>query len=178
MDEHALNYAMQKSTSDRSYIDKVMSRKDVEKVSELVRKERLTHSELNELQNMCLSVESKLLNLSDWERYVLLKYYVWIREILKIAAFIWDYRQYVEQKEREGWNMPHRCKHLMNYNERLIENISKFNVDVYLNIGRTSISLGGTGLKEMLNNKFEFNYTQPGAVSGAASGTTKPPEAK
>jgi hypothetical protein len=56
-----------------------------------------------------------------------------------------------------------RCKQLLYNNERLIEHNAKFLIDLYLNIGRTTLSLGGTGFLETLKNKYELTYpNQPG----------------
>lgn len=37
----------------------------------------------------------------------------------------------------------------------------KFLIDIYLNIARTSLSVGGKGIKEMLTNKYEMQYYNP-----------------
>ena len=44
--------------------------------------------ELLELLYMCIGTEAKLVNLSDWDRYVVLKFFVWIREFIKVVESI------------------------------------------------------------------------------------------
>ena len=46
-----------------------------------------------------------------------------------------------------------------------MEHNIKFLVDLYLNIGRTSLSVGATGLMEILKNKYEIVYPGAGGVN-------------
>jgi hypothetical protein len=43
-------------------------------------------------------------------------------------------------------------------NMRLLEHNIKFLVDLYFNLARTTLSLGGTGFLEALKNKYEMVY--------------------
>ena len=51
-----------------------------------------------------------------------------------------------------------RTRKLLSNNERLIEHNAKFLIDLYFNIARTTLSLGATGLLEILKNKYEIAY--------------------
>lgn len=159
MIEQKLQQGLFGAPTERSFIDKMLAKQDVDYIRELMRKERLNRSELLELLYMCLSTESKLLNYSEWSRYVILKYFVWIREFIKIAELLFDYQDFLKKQEASGKIMlTERTRQLLDNNERLIEHNAKFLIDLYLNIGRTSLSLGATGLMELLTNKYEVVY--------------------
>jgi hypothetical protein len=174
---------------ERTAIDKLLSRKEVERVKELIKQEKLNRSDLLELLYLCLSTESKLLNLGSWDRYVILKFFVWIREFIKIAELMYDLKEFLESKENlcstcKGYidgkkskksdtacycymhgkipepsiELSDRTKQILKNNELLIEHNAKFLIDLYFNIVRTTLSLGGTGFMELLKNKFEIFY--------------------
>lgn len=146
---------------EKSYIDKLLSKNEVERIKELQRKSKLNRSELLELLYMCLSVESKLINLGAYDRYIILKYFVWIREIIKFAELMYDNEDYLLKKEKEGKIiLSTRAKTILAKNQLLVEHNAKFLIDLYLNILRTTLSLGGTGFLELLKNKFEMSYPQ------------------
>lgn len=161
MEEAALQQAILQKDAEKTYIDKLLSKEDVARVKELVKKDKLNRSELLELLYMCLSVESKLINIGDWDRYVILKFFVWIREFIKVAELMYDYKEDLEKKEKKGLLiLTERTKQILNNNDRLIEHNAKFLIDLYLNILRTTLSLGGTAFIEILKNKFEISYPQ------------------
>lgn len=174
MIEQKIQQGLFQQPTERSFIDKMLAKQDVDYIRELMRKERLNRSELLELLYMCLSTEAKLLNYDEWSRYVILKYFVWIREFIKVAELLFDYQDFLKKQEATGKiGLTERTKQLLDNNERLIEHNAKFLIDLYLNIGRTSLSLGATGLMELLTNKYEVVYpenkvgaNQPGEPRG------------
>lgn len=159
--EHSLASSLFSRDTEKTSADKVLARKDIEDIRELVKKPRLKRAELLELLYLISGSEAKLLNYSAWDRYVILKFFVWIREFIKIAEISYDYTDMLEQKEKEGkLTLSPRAKKLLDNNQRLIEHNAKFLIDLYLNIGRTSLSLGATGFFELLKNKYELVYPQ------------------
>lgn len=159
MFEENLQNSLFNRNPEKSFLDKLFSRQDVERVKELVKKHPLTRAELLELLYMLTSNEMKLLNLSEWDRYIILKYFVWIREFVKIAELLYDYNDDLNAKEKKGkFVISERTHKLLSNNDRLIEHNAKFLVDLYFNIGRTSLSVGGTGFLESLKQKFEMSY--------------------
>lgn len=151
---------------ERSFADKVLARQDVDHIRTLMRKHRLSRADLLELQYMCLSTESKLLNYGEWDRYVLLKFFVWVREYFRIAEVLYDYKDSQEEKEKKGeLFLSARTKRLFDNNCLLIEHTAKFLVDTYLNIGRTSLSLSATGFLDILTNKYEVSYPNASDVN-------------
>lgn len=185
--EDKLSGGFFKSTSEKTYIDKLMARKDVEEVREIIKKERLSREDLVSLLYMLTSVESKLVNLGQWDRYVQLKYFVWIREFVAVAEQLYDYKEDLEKKEKRTkdilrrliikreeigedelkliFMITPRSRQMFDNNMRLMEHNVKFLVDLYFNLLRTTLSLGGTGFLEVLKNKYELSYPEMNRVN-------------
>lgn len=148
--------------SEKTFVDKILGRREVDQIRDLIRKPHLTRSELLEVLYLMGGVEAKLMNLGAHERYILLKFFVWIREFVKVVELYFDYREFLESKG----NIDPRFKALLDNNHNLLEHNVKFLIDLYLNIGRTSLSLGATGFREPLTNKFEVDYRMPNQPQG------------
>ena len=185
--EDQLQEGMFKETKEKTFIDKLLAKEDVQSIRQIIKKDRLNRSDMLEALYMLSSNESKLLNFSEWDRYVILKFFVWIREFIKVAELSFDYHDDLELKQKlcecGGYKdlskaqehlkececkvtkytfvITTRTKRLLENQQRLIEHNVKFLIDLYFAIGRTSLSLGGTGFLEILKNKYEINYTQP-----------------
>lgn len=143
---------------EKTFLDKLLSRKESEEIRQLIKKRDLSRSELLELLYLISSTESKLLNFSEWDRYVLLKFFVWIREFIVICEHYFDYREKVEENKENDQNLTEDQKRHMKTIGANLEHIAKALVDLYLNIGRTSLSVNGTAFLESLKNKFEIDY--------------------
>jgi len=149
------------SSVEKTFIDKLLAKGDVDSIREIIKKPKLTRSELLELLYLISSTESKLLNLGEWDRYILLKYFVWIEEFIKLVQLLFDYEDRLKlMQEKEGFILNKRTRQQFENVQSLFEHNAKFLIDLYFNIGRTSLSLGGTGFLEMLKNKYEIAYPQ------------------
>lgn len=159
--ESLLQHSLFNQSIEKTSIDKILAREDVQRAKELVKKSRLTREELLEVLYLLVSTEAKLLNLSEWDRYILLKFFVWIREFIKVAELLYDYQDELTKQQTAGeLVLSDRTRRFINNNERLIEHNAKFLIDLYFNISRTTISLGATGLLELIKNKYELIYPQ------------------
>lgn len=165
--EEALQKSVFSGQNEKTFIDKLLAREDVNAIRELVKKPDWTRQDLLEILYLLSGAESKLLNYGEWERYVILKFFVWIREFVKIGEMLYDYEDDMIERGTLIKNEKNKddAAQMFENNKRMIEHNIKFLVDLYLNIGRTSLSLGGTGFIEMLKNKFEVNYPS-GQMSG------------
>jgi hypothetical protein len=171
------------SNSEKTFVDKILAKDDVLRVRELLRKKKLDREDYSELLNLMSGNEAKLLNYSEWERYLILKFFIWIRDFLKVAELLYDYQDDLKKKE----NVCSKCKKLFNKFEnnkaeckcenpeplltistrtrKILDNIEKlcehnlkFLIDLYFNISRTGLSVGATGLLEIIKNKYEISY--------------------
>lgn len=147
------------SSSEKTYIDKVLGRKDVDEMRKIMRKENLERHEIIDLLYLMSSTESKILNYSSWDRYVILKFFVWIRDFVRIVEQLYDYKDDLMKKEKSGIvTLSPVTRKTFDNVERLIQHNAKFLVDLYLNIGRTSLSVDAKGFSELLSNKYEVLY--------------------
>ena len=204
MFEKAIEQSLFSVQSEKSFLDKLLAKDDNEKIRELIKKPRLNRSELLELMYMLSSTEAKLVNYSEWDRYIILKFFVWIREFIQVAELLYDYKDDLSIKERTcsecGKSIPgkigtpvdepiakcnclipvsslilsDKAKKLLKNNERYIEHNAKFLIDLYLNIARTTLSLGGTAFLEGLTNKFELSYPNQSIVNPQMVPTDQP----
>lgn len=160
--EQELQEKLISKNPEKTFIDKLLAKDDIEKIREIIRKENLTRQDILDLLYLLSSSESKLYNFSEWDRHVILKFYVWIREFCKVAEQLYDYTDRLGRKGIKNETL----KQLLKNNKLLIQHNIKFVVDLYLNICRTSLSLGATGFMELLKNKYEMIYpNQPLATA-------------
>lgn len=190
--EDNLQRSMFSESKEKTFIDKLLAKEDVQAIRQIIKKPKLTRSDMLEALYMLSSNESKLLNFDEWNRYVLLKFFVWIREFIKIAELSFDYHDDLELKEKlcscggyvnikdktlhylkkcgcekptYVFSITTRTKRLLENQQRLIEHNVKFLIDLYFAIGRTSLSLGATGFLEILKNKYEIHYDQKQSIT-------------
>jgi len=156
--EDQLTNAMFNSPSEKSFIDKLLGKGDVEEVRKIISKERLTRSDLMRLLNLLSSNEMKLLNYTDWDRYIMAKFFVWIREFVALAENLYDYENDLVNKK--DMKLSKRTEQIFNNVFRLLEHNIKFLVDLYFNLGRTTLSVNAVGLLELLKNKYEVVYPE------------------
>lgn len=194
--EQSLNDNIFKGLSERTFIDKVLAKDDVNAIRELTKKPKLTRSELLEMLYLISGTEAKLLNYNEWDRYIVLKFFVWIREFIKVSEILFDYEDELYKKENTcricgklikvseesirckcTYPIPimvltDRTKRLLLNNDMLLQHNAKFLIDLYLNIGRTSMSVSSAAFKELSGNKYELQYMQPQSLAAQV------PEAK
>lgn len=193
--EDTLQSAIFNKQAEKTFIDKLLSKDDSNRVRELISQKSLTRQNLLELLYLLSSTESKLLNYGEWDRYIILKYFVWIRQFIKICESLFDYQDDILKKSNTCFKcnkvyknvmdgkiilyakectckdpkpivvLTDRTKKLLFNTQRNLEHAAKFNIDLYFNIARTTLSIGGTGFLEMLKNKFELSYPQGNLVN-------------
>lgn len=183
--EETLQQNLFKLNTEKTFIDKILAKEESGKVMALIKKDKLTRGDLLELLYHLSSTEIKLVNFGEWDRYIILKYFVWIREFCKVAENLYDYqddllrkvntcaeckklitdfkgekKECICQTSTPSKILTERTRRLIYNNERNIEHACKFNIDLYLNIANSSLSIGATGFLEILKNKFEILYPQ------------------
>lgn len=183
--EEQLENSFFKGPSEKTFIDKMLGRDDVESVRKIISKTQLDREDMMKLLNLLSSNESKLWNYGEWDRYIMAKFFVWIREFVAVAENLYDYKDDLERKTKSCANCNNRigdkenpCNcgenfkpvfklkkdsyQIFNNITRLLEHNVKFLVDLYFNLSRTTLSLGATGLLELLKNKYEVVYPEKG----------------
>lgn len=89
--EESLQQQLFAQSVEKSSVDKLLGKEEIEKVRLLVKKDKLTRKDLKDVLYLINSAEAKLYNLSAWERYIVTKYYVWVREFFKLAEMQFDF---------------------------------------------------------------------------------------
>ena len=84
---------------EKTFIDKVLDRKDSERLRQLMMTEELDRSQLLELLYIIVSINTKLVNFSDWDRYLLGKFLAWIRDFCTLHESLLDYIVQLEKEE-------------------------------------------------------------------------------
>lgn len=149
---------------EKTFIDKMLARDDTAKIKELIGKNTLTRSELLSALYYITSTEAKLVNYDGWERYIILKFFIWIQEFTKICEILYDYEDKLDKNTTNtNLSLTPRAKELFNNSHLLMQHNAKFLIMLYLNIARTSLSVNAVGLRELLTNRFEVSYPQPGS---------------
>jgi hypothetical protein len=168
--EAGLGAAIFRGNAEKTYLDKLFSGEDADRIKELMKISPLDRSQLLELLYLLSGNEAKKLNYGEWERYIILKFFVWVREFTKQIERFFDYIENL--KDKKEYVLNDTTLLLIKNNQRTLEHDAKFLVDVYLNIARTSLSLGATGFLEPLKNKYELEYTGRG-LTGADTSKAK-----
>jgi len=149
------------TASEKTLIDKVLAKDDVNSIRQLIKKPKLSREDILEILYLMAGTESKLLNYSDWERYIIMKFFVWIRDFIQFYEVVIDY------EENELNNLDEESQRILNNITMLLQHSFKFLIDLYLNIARSSLSIGAVGLMEILKNKFEMAYNENvGGING------------
>lgn len=142
-----------RGSPEKTFIDKLLAKEEVAKIRDFLRKENLTRSDIREILNLMAGAESKLYNFSDWDRYVVLKFFVWLREFVAILELLYDY----EEKTKDE-NLDEETKILFKNSKKLMMHSLTSMIDLYLNIARTSLSQGGSAFFEAFKQRFEIDY--------------------
>lgn len=161
--EKLLNSAMTRPT-EKTYIDKILSKDDSNAIRKIIRKDELTRDDMLELLYLLSGTETKLLNLTEWDRHIMLKFLVWIREFVKLSEQIFDYEN--DLKKKETYKSV-RTQQLFKNIKRTMSHDVKFLVDLYLALVRTTLSLGGSLAFDLLKSKYEVVYPQGGQPTQA-----------
>jgi hypothetical protein len=192
--EQTVGKQLYKPQGDRSAMGKLLSEDEILKLESLIKKEKLTRIDLLEILYRLTTQELKLANLTAHERYILGKFFVWIRELVKTDELLYDYMDKltpkagqvittagtVEVVEGDAEDKDELNFILDSINLMLQHNI-KFAVDVYLYILRSSLGMG-KAFTDLSTNKFEYAYPQfgqqpqqiqPQQVSGGIFGGKK-----
>lgn len=79
--------------SEKSFVDKLLGRQDADKLHELIKKEPLTLSDVEEILFLMTSIDQKLLNYDEWDRYIIVKLFPWVKDFSIICKEMMIYEQ-------------------------------------------------------------------------------------
>lgn len=162
---------------DKSFTDKLLGRQDANKLTELIRKDELEREDLSEILNLISSINSKLVNYNEWDRYSLGKYYTWIRSFIKEAQEVIKLKKEVEvfivatKKEIDETKDSEKLiklnammdthmltSDLITKTRDFICDDSKFIIDVFLFMSNSTLSLGAAAFDTLSTSRYEYSY--------------------
>ncbi|MFW6121189.1 MAG: hypothetical protein ACOC80_09875 [Petrotogales bacterium] len=152
---------------EKTFIDKVLDRKDSERLRELMMEEELTRGQLLELLYIIVSINTKLVNYSDWDRYLLGKFLAWIRDFCTLHECLLDYiDEYVEREvictdKEEKLKIQNVINTLYQIRKHESHNL-KFLIDVFLYLSNSTLSISAVAFDTLSKSRFEYSYPQQG----------------
>jgi len=157
--ENRLQQALYSPNMERALSDKVLAQKDIDAIRDIIRRDRLGLADLRELAYNLGATEVKLINLDLKERYLLGKYLTWAYQVVQIQETHIKNKEILSKKDVTPLTME---TNNMVY-EILDEEIKKM-VNIYLYLGRSSLSLKGEAFSRLLTNKFDYQYKQDSLI--------------
>jgi hypothetical protein len=158
--ESQLGSKVFKSIQDKSYIDKLLGKKELEAIRILIKTDDMTRSELLELLYMLTSVELKLSNLNEYDRYLMGKYFTWVRDLVKLAEFLYDYEDQLNQGKLGFKNKETEAdiKETLTAIKKMLLHDVKFSVDIFLYLIRSTSGVGAAAFDTLSKSRFEYEY--------------------
>lgn len=165
IEDEAIRNSFSKFNNEKTLIDKLLARDDIDKLREIISKPKLDKEDLKQMLYLLNSAEAKLVNYSLMERYVMLKFHVWIRRAVKL------FQEFIDGKERleKHKKVTESAASILEDIERTYIESIQFLGDEYANIMRTSMSINALAFKEILTNKFEFSDSRQPKVQSATN---------
>ena len=114
--ESQISKSMFSKEREKSFIDKILAKDNIESIRTLIKKKELVREDLLEILYLLGSEEIKLLNFSEWERHIVLKLFVWIREFCKAAEILYDYE---DSLKKDPSKLEKETQELFNNNKRM-----------------------------------------------------------
>lgn len=161
--EEMINRATFEGMREKTFIDKVLNREEAKRLQELARKEDLNRSELLEMLYLLSGVELKLVNFDEYDRYLLGKFFAWIRDFVSKTEITFDYIEDLndmirkEKDESKKKNLI-EAKEVLTKIKKLDMHNVKFLADVFLFLCRSTLGLSATGFETLTTSRFEYHY--------------------
>lgn len=158
--EKNLNSGLYGSLQEKTFVGKALSEQDVLRIKELMMTEKLRRPELMELLTLLVSNEAKMINVGEWERYLNGKLFVWLRSFVNFQEQFFDYDDLINSQKLD---LTENTTKMLDQIQNLNNHNTKFITDIYLYLGRTTLSLGGYGFDSITKSRYEYEYNQPGS---------------
>jgi len=171
--------AVLRSFGERSFVDKLLDRKDVEKIEQIITKDELTREDLLQLLHLIAGVETKLVNYTEYDRYLLGKYYAWISDFVNAAELFYDVEKQIKdflQQQNSDPQVWEKTKKILDYIRGLLLHDVKFSVAVFLFLSRSSLSVNAKAFDTLMTSRFEVEYNSPtGSIPTLPLNMPQPP---
>lgn len=186
--EQQVSSGLYHGMSEKTFIDKTLAKSDVDEIKEIMQKEKLTRPDLLRLLYLFSANEIKLLNLDEWDRYILGLFYTWIRDFVSVCETMYDYEitldntlvsvfscnscksVFNELKQcpkcnnlefteiKNKWFFDSTRQSFSNSKNLMLHNV-KFLADIFFYISRSTLSLEAMAVDSIWKNRYEYTYS-------------------
>jgi hypothetical protein len=149
------------SQSERSNVDVILSRRDIEKIRMIINKEDMSREDLSELFYLLGGAEAKVLAFEPYDRYLLTKFLTWVGEFVNVSLALFEIKNTESKlvfKNKEDKEEHAELKKMLEKTVRGMANTLRYLVSIYLFISRSTLSLGGKAFEEFTKEKIEYLY--------------------
>jgi len=170
-----------KGESEKSLVDKLLGRQDADKVHTLMQKEPLTRSDIEEILFLMTSIDQKIVNYNEWDRYVIVKYFPWIKDYSTICKTWMLYEEqylngdfdddfaimgtikYIDPKtkkavEKKGKVVLEEVKKIVYEISKYLQHNLKFLISTFLLLQNSTLSIDGAAFETLTTSRFEYSY--------------------
>ena len=150
--------------SERSNVDVILSRRDIEKIRQIINKEELDKQDISELFYLLAGAEVKVLSFKEYDRYLLAKFLTWVGEFVNMSLSLHDIKEKEKKEKHKGKDAKDKKedqKDTMIMLEKAVEGMHttlKYLVTMFLFISRSTLSIGGKAFEEFTKEKIEYLY--------------------
>jgi len=160
--EDFINRNVYEETREKTFVDKVLNREEAKRLQELTKKEDLNRSELLELLYLLAGIELKLVNFDAYDRYLLGKFFAWIRDFVATTEILFDYIADLKDMENKATGKEKKdIKEMIDILERIkkldLHNV-KFLADIYMYLCRSTLSIDASAFDTLTTSRFEYYY--------------------
>ncbi len=148
---------MQTVKSDKSLLDKLFAKEEIEKITRIHKKENPTRQDMQELKQLLTGMECKLLNFDEDYPHILGRYLVRIIETFSFYESMEEF--YSRIKDHLTEKVTKELYESMIYKLKATCLVYSSNFQW---IERSTMSIEGAAFSNALTNKFELSYPQMG----------------
>lgn len=99
--EQSLAQHVFKKNAEKTFVDKVLNRQDNQRINELMKKKDLSEDDIHEILHLVSTINNKLANFDDWDRYLLGKDFAWIREFATHCVSVLNWETELKNKKKD-----------------------------------------------------------------------------
>lgn len=138
-------------SQERTKDDKILGLDNIDQVSKLIKKEKLTKEDILSILHLLNTSEIKLVNMStQYERYLIGKYKIWMTELVRLLLNLYEYDDYCIKR---GIALNERCSIYGEQNKQKLTHAARSMIDLYCYVIRSSLSVEGMLVKKLIEQK-------------------------
>lgn len=151
--ERQLAQAIYAGGGDKSFSEKVLASKEIEEIKDIVKKDRLTLTDLRQLRYLLSGTEIKLLSLEAGERYLLCKFLTWVSAVIQVEET--QLKNIEIHKKMKLTDMTTDSDNMI---YEMVDEETKKMCNTFLSLGRSSLSLEGEAFEKLTAARYEVQY--------------------